>query len=328
MCGRPPCAYAGDSSLRRTLGTLGKYKFEINERFRFFGELMKQKVVAKAIIKRDGKVLLLRRKGGRPSIDGLYELPGGRIHINQQPEDSLHRSLATHIGVAAETVQLSDVMTYIDPDDRALQYVFIIYSVGISSYERVLYLSQEYSKYEWKEMSKIQLNNLTQSTQQLLGIAPVSYDTYHNETSQDEYGVDNTANATVVVYTDGGSRGNPGPSASGYVIMEKSGKIINEGGAYLGTTTNNVAEYQAVYLALEKVLELGARVVDMRMDSQLVANQMNGIYKVKHETLSGIRRSILELASQFDKVSYTYVAREHNKLADGMVNKILDEHLN
>ena len=88
---------------------------------------MKQKVVTRAIIKQDQKVLLVRRKGGRPSISGLYELPGGRVHIGQQPEDALAHALRIHLNVAPETVQLHDVMTFIDPDDRELQYVFIIF---------------------------------------------------------------------------------------------------------------------------------------------------------------------------------------------------------
>lgn len=138
--------------------------------------------------------------------------------------------------------------------------------------------------------------------------------------------VKNITYQKIIAYSDGGSRGNPGPSASGFVLLDSDSTVMYEGGTFLGKTTNNVAEYTAVLEALQKAFELGARVVDMRMDSQLVANQMNGIYKVKHPDLAVLKHSIERLSAQFDKVTYTYVAREYNKLADGMVNKILDAH--
>ncbi|MFZ2494188.1 MAG: reverse transcriptase-like protein [Candidatus Saccharimonadales bacterium] len=289
---------------------------------------MKQKVVTKALIRQDGKVLLLRRKGGRPSINGMYELPGGRVHINQQPEDALEHALLTHIGVSTDTVQLDDVMTFIDPDDRELQYVFIVFVVSLKPGQRDIQLSQEYDKYVWKKLSDIQLSQITQSTQQLLGLAqiPFSIDGRHDLIEVND--AKKSTSKKIIAYSDGGSRGNPGPSASGYVLMDERGEIVYEGGAYLGHTTNNVAEYQAVYLAMQKALEHGATMIDMRMDSQLVANQMNGIYKIKKQELAVIHHRIQELSSQFEKVSYTYVAREYNKLADGMVNKVLDEHQN
>lgn len=287
---------------------------------------MKQKVVTKAIVKQNDKLLLLRRKGGRPSIAGLYELPGGRVHINQQPEDALEHAFNIHLGVSTETVQLDDVMTFIDPDDRELQYLFILFQASLKMSDKDIQLSDEYDKYVWRQLSDIQLNELTQSTQQLLGLVPVPFSPRGEEEVVTVNDAKGTTCEKVVAYSDGGSRGNPGPSASGYVLLDEAGQVLYEGGSFLGITTNNVAEYQAVYLALEKSLEFGACVVDMRMDSQLVANQMNGIYRVKHPDLAAIHHRIQELSAQFDRVTYTYVAREYNKLADGMVNKILDEH--
>mgnify|MGYP003335687255 CR=1 FL=1 len=286
---------------------------------------MKQKVSTRAIIKQDGKVLLLRRKGGRPSIRGMYELPGGRVHMNQQPEDAVRHALRIHTSVAAETVQLSDVMSFVDPDDRELQYVFIVYEATLKPTDKTIELSAEYDRYVWKRLSDIQRNELTQSTLQLLGLQEVPYAT---STPQ---GVDlaidgkKSTFTAAVIYSDGGSRGNPGPSAAGFVIMNERGEVVSEGGAYLGIATNNIAEYQAVYLGLERAQELGVRVVDFRMDSQLVANQMNGLYKIKHPDLAIIHHRISELAQRFDKVTFSHVRREYNKLADGVVNKILDE---
>lgn len=289
---------------------------------------MKQKVVTKAIIKQDGKILLLRRHGGRPSIAGKYELPGGRVHINMQPEDALAHALRIHLKVSPETMQLDDVMTFIDPDDRELQYLFVLYQASLKSNDRTISLSDEYDRYVWKKLSEIQRDEITQSTQQLLGLQPI---TYSPEGIEKVVAIDDAKEATydkIIAYSDGGSRGNPGPSASGYVLMDASEKVIYEGGTFLGITTNNIAEYQAVYLGLEKALELGATVVDFRLDSLLVVNQMNGIYRIKNAELAPINDRIRELMRQFDKVTFTHVRREYNKLADGMVNKILDEHEN
>jgi ribonuclease HI len=130
----------------------------------------------------------------------------------------------------------------------------------------------------------------------------------------------------VVVYSDGGSRGNPGPSAAGYVILNGRDEVIAQGGMYLGITTNNLAEYQGLLLGLEKAFELQARVIDFRLDSLLVVNQMNGIYRIKNRELWPVHERIRELLTQFDRVTFTHIRREFNQLADGMVNKILNQH--
>jgi ribonuclease HI/ADP-ribose pyrophosphatase YjhB (NUDIX family) len=287
---------------------------------------MKQKVSTRAIIKQDGKVLLLRRRGGRPSIRGMHELPGGRVHMNQQPEDAVRHALRIHTSVAAETVQLHDVLSFVDPDDRELQYVFVVYVATLKPGDRTIELSPEYDKYAWKRMSEIQRAELTQSTLQILGLQEVAFATSTPQKMDITTDDNNASLPLAIIYSDGGSRGNPGPSASGFIIMNEAGEVVSEGGAYLGVTTNNIAEYQAVYLGLVRAQELGVRIVDFRMDSQLVANQMNGVYKIKHPDLAIIHNRIKELVAQFDKVTFSHVRREYNKLADGVVNKILDAH--
>lgn len=129
------------------------------------------------------------------------------------------------------------------------------------------------------------------------------------------------------MYADGGSRGNPGPSASGFVIMDLDDTIIKKSGIYLGVTTNNQAEYQALKFGLEEAQKLGVREVAVFMDSLLVINQMKGIFKVKNRDLWPIHESIKEIAKQFKKVTYTHVPRELNKLADAEVNTTLDAEL-
>ncbi|MGH7142018.1 MAG: reverse transcriptase-like protein [Candidatus Saccharimonadales bacterium] len=132
----------------------------------------------------------------------------------------------------------------------------------------------------------------------------------------------------VVIYADGGSRGNPGPSASGFVIFNDQNKILINKGVYLGITTNNQAEYTSLKLALEEAKKLGAKRVSVYMDSLLVINQMKGIFKIKNRDLWPIYKAAQQLSGLFKHIEFTQVPRELNKLADAAVNKALDEELN
>ncbi len=131
----------------------------------------------------------------------------------------------------------------------------------------------------------------------------------------------------IKLYADGGSRGNPGPSASGFVLLDMENKIIVDRGVYLGVTTNNQAEYTALKLGLEAAREQQVGSVDVYMDSLLVINQMRGIFKVRNRDLWPVHSAIIDLSRQFHKVTFTHVPRELNKLADAAVNRALDEAL-
>jgi ribonuclease HI len=128
------------------------------------------------------------------------------------------------------------------------------------------------------------------------------------------------------VYTDGGSRGNPGDSSCAYVICSIDDTVVEKSGFYLGVATNNQAEYFGFKKGLERARNLGIDKVSLFSDSQLVVNQMNGLYKVKNQELAPLHQEVKEVAESFEKISFTYVPRELNKLADGEVNRILDEH--
>lgn len=129
----------------------------------------------------------------------------------------------------------------------------------------------------------------------------------------------------IKAYADGGSRGNPGPSASGYVLLDMEGNTLVDKGIYLGITTNNQAEYQALKFALEEAHRMHVRSVDIYMDSLLVINQMKGIFKVKNRDLWPIHDAVKRLSAGFEHISFTQVPRELNKLADRAVNRALDE---
>jgi ribonuclease HI len=131
----------------------------------------------------------------------------------------------------------------------------------------------------------------------------------------------------VKLFGDGGSRGNPGPSASGFVILDMEDNVLVDKGVYLGVTTNNQAEYTALKLGLEECHKMGVQEVQVYMDSLLVVNQMKGIFKVKNRDLWPIHDAIKNLVKGFKEVSFSHVPREFNKAADAAVNRALDEQL-
>lgn len=287
---------------------------------------MNQRTAVRAIIRKDEKTLLLRRANGRATILGKFELPGGKLDYGEQPEDALARHLKDEAGLIIQTAQLFDVLTYVDHDDRDTQYVFILYLVSLGAGGSSIELSQNYDKYIWKKMSDIHQEELTESAKLLLGISQQQIQSVKKEELISKDVVTTTDVSHLIVYSDGGSRGNPGPSAAGFVVMNSQEVVIHQGGMYLGITTNNQAEYHGVRLGLEKALEMGAKTVDFRVDSLLVVNQLNGIYQIKNRELWPINERIVALLPQFKKVSFTHVRREFNQLADGMVNKILNAH--
>lgn len=287
---------------------------------------MKQRLSVRAIINEDGKALLLRRSNGRPSILGKYELPGGKLAYGEQPEDALRRYLHDDAGLHIQSSKLFDAVTYIDYDDRAIQYGVIVYLVTLAPQRHPMRLSGNYSKYKWHTMSNVHQSELTDLTQLVLGIIQQEEITGKFVHKTKGNGVNKSSLDGVVIYSDGGSRGNPGPSAAGFVMFNNEQQVIAEGGEFLGEMNNNLAEYHGVRIGLEKALELGYKKVDFKVDSMLVVNQMKGFYKIKNRELWPVHEHIRSLMTHFDRVTFTHVNRQFNQLADGMVNKTLDAY--
>ena len=124
--------------------------------------------------------------------------------------------------------------------------------------------------------------------------------------------------------TDGGARGNPGPAAYGYVLEADDGTVLDARGEAIGVATNNVAEYRALIAGLEKAVELGVNELEVVSDSELMVKQMRGEYRVKNEALKELSLEAGRIARRIGDVSYTAVRREHNELADRLVNEALD----
>jgi ribonuclease HI len=128
----------------------------------------------------------------------------------------------------------------------------------------------------------------------------------------------------LIVHVDGGSRGNPGPAAAGAVVATPDGDVVAEASRKLGRASNNVAEYHGLLLGLERALELGATEVEVINDSELIAKQVNGVYKVKHDDMKPLHAAARAALRGFEKWSIRSVPRAQNAHADALVNAALD----
>ena len=126
------------------------------------------------------------------------------------------------------------------------------------------------------------------------------------------------------LFTDGGARGNPGPAAYGFVLEAEDGTVLAAEGEAIGVATNNVAEYSGLVAGLEKALELGVDELEVVSDSELLVKQMQGEYRVKNEALRELNDEANFLERKLGRVRYRAVRREHNELADKLVNEALD----
>ena len=128
----------------------------------------------------------------------------------------------------------------------------------------------------------------------------------------------------VFIYVDGGARGNPGPAGVGVVMKNEKGKTIKEFNKFIGIATNNIAEYNAVIYGLQEALIEKADEVTLKVDSELVAQQLKGEYRVKNSNIKPLFEQTLHLISGFKKVNVMHIAREENKEADKLVNKAIN----
>jgi len=132
---------------------------------------------------------------------------------------------------------------------------------------------------------------------------------------------------TITIFTDGAARGNPGPAGAGFVLFSDGGDVLFEGANYLGETTNNQAEYRALLGGLEKAVELGASIVHVKMDSELIVKQLKGQYRVKNEGLKPLYQKARNLIGKFERFQVEHVRRENNKDADRLANQAIDDVL-
>lgn len=165
------------------------------------------------------------------------------------------------------------------------------------------------------------------NAQDLRGLLEKSAERAREKTEADQALPDRKGTAEFFIYTDGASRGNPGEAGVGAVIADTRGRTVKELKCFLGMATNNVAEYRAVILALEKALQLGAVSVNVNLDSELVVRQLRGEYRVREPNLKILHRQTLEILNRFLKYSIHYIPREENRRADQLANEAIDQRI-
>jgi ribonuclease HI/ADP-ribose pyrophosphatase YjhB (NUDIX family) len=289
---------------------------------------MKQRIRVTAICRKDGDILLLKRAGGR--LDGVevdFELPTGKIIFGEQPEEAMARVLYEHTGVQTASLQLTDVVTFTSLEGSSqLGSLYIIYEVKLDEKEQVKITSERYSAYKWTPMTETSNYPLDEATMMVLQITSTKGVEVHSKVRHVGGEQVLPASDAATIYTDGGSRGNPGPSALGYYIIGADGREIKRGGEFLGLSNSRLAEYYGLKEGLEQAIELGLKRVNFMSDSLMMVNQMNGVYKVKNHDLMQVYSDVLGLLSKLDSYSFTHVPREQNKEADAEVNRIIDEN--
>ena len=287
---------------------------------------MKQRIRVTAICKRGNEVLFLKRAGGR--VEGLsnFELPPGKIVFGEQPDEAMARIVYEYTGVQAASLKLSDVVTFTDLRNSSGQgNLYVVYEVQLQN-EDVKITSERYLSYLWASSEKYAELELDEASNMVLRVTNSKLE--QGTLAGRELGeADKNETATqdsAIIYTDGGSRGNPGPSSLGYYIIDKNGREIKRGGEFLGFSSSRLAEYYGLKEGIEQAIELGLKHVDFRSDSLMLVNQMNGIYKVKNADLMQVHNDVLKLLEKLDSYSFMHVPRSQNVEADAEVNKILD----
>ena len=280
---------------------------------------MKQRIRVVGIIRNEDGILVFKRNRGRSESPVFWELPTGKIKFGEQPEEAMVRSLNEDTGLNVSSIILKDVITFLAPEGSSqLSNLYIVYEIGINGDIKPT-PKERYTSYKFiKDFanSNIHLNETSLSVIEIEGEKTVS-----NHLSMRD-----TANS-VTVKVDGASRGNPGPAGIGYVIHDGTGKIIEQGGEFIGFATSRMAEYYAMRNGIERAIELGYKTVKFVSDSLMVVNQLSGIFYIKNQDIMPIYQNINEKIAFFDAVSFKHVSRSENVIADKEANNAIDRTL-
>lgn len=280
---------------------------------------MKQRIRVVGIIRNDEGVLVLKRNRGRSEAPVFWELLTGKIKFGEQPEEAMVRSLTEYTGLNASSVKLRDVITFLAPEGSSqLSNLYIVYELGIAG-EIKPEPHDRYTAYKFVKDFAVSNVRLTETSRSVIEIIEEKTVSGHNVSRE-------TANA-VMIYVDGASRGNPGPSGIGHCIYDSDGQIIERGGEFIGFATSRVAEYYAMRRGVDLAIEKGYKTVRFVSDSLMVVNQLSGVFTVKNQDTMPIYNDIVGKLDNFEAVSFSHVARSKNTIADSEANAAIDKTL-
>ena len=277
---------------------------------------MKQRIRVVGIIRTGDGVLILKRNRGRSEAPVFWELPTGKIKFGEQPEEAMVRSLAEYTDLTATSVKIKDVITFMALEGSSrLSNLYIVYEVGVPDSMKPN-PHDRYSAYKYlKDFTNINVR-LNEASLSVLEIIEEKITSGHISPR------DTASSATV--YVDGASRGNPGPSGIGYRIIDPDGRVLEQGGEFIGFATSRMAEYYAMKNGIEHAVQLGLKSARFVSDSLMVVNQLNGIFTIKNQDILPVYAAIQKLLANFDSVSFTHVPRSDNAVADAEANLAID----
>lgn len=288
---------------------------------------MKQKIRIAGMIRKADHFLVLKKNKGRMSDLPVWELPVCKVRFGEQPEEAIARFVDEELSLSVKKIKIRDVITFTEFMDASKVYsLYIIYDIDIEDNENnKIQLSDKYSSYKFLGFSDDIFAGLSfdEASAAVLGIELGK--TGNKQIGDANVGLRGAASGPVI-YTDGSSRGNPGPSGIGYVIYNEDGQELKRGGEFIGFATSRVAEYYALKEGCEQAIEFGFKTVRFVSDNLMMVNQMNGIYQVKNNDILPIHRDVNRLIQKFDAVAFIHVKRERNTIADSEANKAIDRH--
>jgi ribonuclease HI/8-oxo-dGTP pyrophosphatase MutT (NUDIX family) len=284
-------------------------------------EMLKRPDTIQVLAIKDNKAIVVNEE--QPGIKPYLGLPGGRHDkVTENELQAAKRELLEETGLSFKQWKLLSATQPHSKMDWFI-YTFLAYDFDRQTKSTL-------DPGERIQVKSLSLNELKQLQQKDKTIH-IPKEIFDNINSFDELIKDkphkmNIEYEILKLYTDGGSRGNPGPSACAYVIYDDKDVLVEKRGFYLGFDTNNQAEYEGLIRGLERITEFTAVEVLVYMDSELVVKQLNGQYRVKNEGLRSQFNKVKDLELRFDKVTINYIPRRLNHEADREVNRILDEN--
>lgn len=287
---------------------------------------MKQRIRVVGIVKDGDSILLLKKAQNRAEEVPAWEILTGKIRFGEQPEEALARSFYEYLGVEVTSLKLRDVVTFIGLSGSSqMENLYIVFEVTLPEMAKLMPM-ERYTAFKYLKKTELATVRLEDATMSVIDIVSGHKREAINMKPTDAIDDPRGAANGAMVYVDGGSRGNPGPAAVGYVVLGPDGKVIKRGGEFIGFATSRVAEYYAMKEGIEQAIELGLKHVRFIGDNLMMINQLKGVYQVKSKDLIPIYNDIQKLLKEFEAVSFTHVKRSQNMEADGEADKALKGH--